>query len=213
MCFLQIYQPADRVEHLDDESLIQSLKTIAANERELRADFIIYLAEFDRRALYRPAGFSSLFAYLTEKLRFSNATAFRRVTAARLQARMPAVASYLREGRLSLTKLCHLRDLLEPDACLALLEQAASLTEKEVAELAVILDPARAKPALRDTIRPVAVLQLDLAAPPPAPASEPAAMTAAPAAPMTAPVEPPRPAELHSPWPPDPDPAPAHLCR
>ena len=113
MCFLDVYPAADCVELLDDVSLVQSLKAITRNERRLRADFIIYLAEFDRRALYRPAGFSSLFVYLTDKLKFSNGSAFRRMTAARLQARMPAVASYLREGRLSLTKLCHLRELLE----------------------------------------------------------------------------------------------------
>lgn len=128
----------------DDATLTARLTSLARHERELRADFIVYLAEFDRRRLYAAAGFPSLFAWLTDHLHFAKASAFRRVTAARLQARMPAVAAYLRDGRLSLTKLCHLKDVLEPDRCLALLEQAAALSENEVFELAAVLDPRRA---------------------------------------------------------------------
>src|SRR3990172_1292883 len=139
----------------DDQALVSRTTALAAREREARADFIVHLAELDRRRLYLSAGFPSLFAWLTDHLRFSRASAFRRVTAARLHARMPAVGAYLREGRLSLTKLCLLREVLEPESFLALLNQAASMTEKEVEELAVILGPRRAT-VPRDSIRPLA---------------------------------------------------------
>jgi hypothetical protein len=43
----------------DDETLTSTLRTLAAREREV-------IAEFDRRRLYLPAGFPSLFAWLTE---------------------------------------------------------------------------------------------------------------------------------------------------
>ncbi len=137
------------------------------------------LAEYDQRRIYLKAGFPSLFAWLTDHLHFSKASAYRRVTAARLQTRMPVVASYLREGRLNLTKLCHLRGVLEPDTCLAVLEQAATMSEAEVEELALKLDPRRLTPPPRESIRPVAVLQIELPSvpappvPPPAPRVDP----------------------------------------
>ncbi len=175
--------------HLDDKALIERLRELTLDERAVRAELVVLLAEFDQRRLYLTAGFPSLFAYLTDHLRFSKASAYRRVTAARLQARMPVVASYLREGRLSLTKLCHLRDVLEPDSCLAVLEQAATMSEAEVEELAVKLDPKKkATPAPRESIRPVAVLQIELPSvppstvppPPPAPRMDPAPPPPAP---------------------------------
>lgn len=139
---------------VDDDTLVAQLQILAQREREARADFIVHLAEFDRRRLYLPLGFPSLFAWLTERLRFSNASAFRRATACRLHARMPAVGAYLREGRLSLNKLCHLRDVLTPDNSRALLEQAAQMAEKEVEELALILG-SKTSVVPRDSIRPL----------------------------------------------------------
>ncbi len=164
----------------DDKALIERLRALTSDERSIRAEFIVLLAEVDQRRLYLKEGFPSLFAWLTDHLRFSKASAYRRVTAARLQSRMPVVASYLREGRLNLTKLCHLRGVLEPDTCLAVLEQAATMSEADVEELALKLDPKKmAAPAPRESIRPVAVLQIELPSlpappvPPPAPRMDP----------------------------------------
>jgi len=128
---------------------------LAKKERAFRVDFIIALGPFEERRLHLRAGYSSLFAWLTERMRFPNASAFRRQTAARLCRRMPAAAAYLREGRLSLTKLCSLKDSLAPENCLALLEQAASMTEREVEVLAAQLHPDAVTKATRDTIRPL----------------------------------------------------------
>ena len=100
---------------LDDQSLVSRLTELLARERELRADFIAHLAEFDGRRLYLVAGFPSLFAWLTDGMRMSNASAFRRVTAARLVTSVPAVLAVLRDGRVSLNKVCALRDVLTGD--------------------------------------------------------------------------------------------------
>ncbi len=191
---LELGMPSINV-HLDDKALIERLRALASDERTIRAEFIVLLAEVDQRRLYLKAGFPSLFAWLTDHLRFSKASAYRRVTAARLQSRMPVVASYLREGRLNLTKLCHLRGVLEPDTCLAVLEQAATMSEADVEELALKLDPKKmATPAPRESIRPVAVLQIELPSlpappvPPPAPRVDPTTTTPPPPAPPAPPV-------------------------
>jgi len=193
MMLIDVPAPAAIDAAIDDATLVDRLQALAACEREARADFIVHLAAFDERRLYLAAGYPSLFAWLVEHLHLPKASAFRRVTAARLHARMPAVASYLREGRLSLVKLCLLKDVLDPKNCLALLEQAAAMSENEVENLATILDPARKTAPPRDSIRP-------LPPPPPAtphdlfaPRSPPPATAAAPpaAAPPPAPTEPP----------------------
>ncbi len=46
---------------LDDAALLARVTALAGRERELRADFIVQLAELDRRRLYAAAGYSSLF--------------------------------------------------------------------------------------------------------------------------------------------------------
>jgi len=138
----------------DDHALISRLTELLARERELRAEFIVHLAEFDRRRLYLVAGYPSLFAWLTERMRISKASAYRRVTAARLVARVPAVEAVLRDGRVSLTKLCALKDVLNAEGAEELLGRAASMTEQEVEELAVAMSPRRdAPPPPRDSIR------------------------------------------------------------
>ena len=173
MMLIDCPAPASCDPSTDDATLVARLTALAKEEREARADFIVYLAVFDQRRLYATAGYPSLFAWLTDHLHLSKASAFRRVTAARLHARMPAVAAYLREGRLSLAKLCLLKDVLEPASCLALLERAASMSEKEVEELATILDPRRLAAPPRDSIRPLPPAPLPLLGCPAPPASSP----------------------------------------
>jgi hypothetical protein len=142
-------------DHVDDAELTRRLRALASNERAAMADFVVHLAEFDQRRLYLQEGCSSLYTWLTDRLRLSNASAYRRVTAARLQQRMPVVAAYLRDGRVTLTKLAALRDVLVPGSCEALLDEAAELTERDVETLAVSRGPQRPAPPPRDTIRPV----------------------------------------------------------
>ena len=151
----------------DDAALLERVVALAQEERAKRADFILSLAAVEEKRLHLRAGFPSLFAWLTDRLHFSRASAFRRVTAAHLCRRMPAVAAYLREGRLSLTKLCYLKDSLDPENCLALLEHAASMTEREVEILAAQLHPDAVARAPRDSIKPLAP------SPPPAPPAPP----------------------------------------
>src|SRR5688572_12091816 len=171
---------------IDDQSLSMKLRTLVGDERQVMAEFIVYLAEFDRRRLYAPCGFSSSYAWLTEHLKLSNASAFRRVTAARLLARMPVIADCLRDGCITLTKLGFLKDILTEDNCRALLEQASSLPEKDVEALATAHKPERALP--RDSVRP-----LPHAPRPPTPPAAPDLFTPRPAAPPPPPPSPPPP--------------------
>jgi hypothetical protein len=135
---------------LSSEALTSQLGKLLGGERALLIDFLRHLGEMDRRRLCLELGHSSLFAYLTEHLRLSKASAFRRATAARLLARFPAVADLLADGRLCLTTLCLLKDVLSDEGAAEILERAVGRTEEEVQVLVASLRP---KPALPDLIR------------------------------------------------------------
>jgi hypothetical protein len=60
-----------------------------AFEMGFAADLLAHLAECDERRLHLDLGFASLFAYCTKSLGFCEATAWRRITAARVCRRFP----------------------------------------------------------------------------------------------------------------------------
>ncbi len=55
------------------------------------ADFLIALADFDRRRGWEPLGHASLFAFVRAELGLSRSGAFWRLSAARLVQRFPQV--------------------------------------------------------------------------------------------------------------------------
>ncbi len=83
--------------HRDD------LARLLRREREAAADFLLALADFDRRRGWERLGHASLFAFLTRELGLSNSAAWYRQAAARVLPRHPAVEAALRDGRLCLS--------------------------------------------------------------------------------------------------------------
>ncbi len=126
---------------LPDETLTRRLFEIRKQERSLLAEFLGYLAELDRRKTVVAQGYPSLFSFCTDCLGLSKAAAFRRTTAARLLARFPLVAGYLTDGRLNLTTLVELRDVLDEAHLIEILDRAAGRTEEQVKELVAALRP------------------------------------------------------------------------
>jgi hypothetical protein len=131
---------------LSDDLLVGRLVEIRKHERSLLVELLRHLAELDRRKVVLTQGFPSLFAFCTEFLGLTKASAFRRTTAARLLARFPPVADYLADGRLNLTTLVELRDVLDEAHLVEILDRAAGRTEEQVKELVAALRP-QAAPA------------------------------------------------------------------
>src|SRR5262249_9485874 len=140
-------------------------------------EFLLYLAELDRRKLYLELGFSSTFAFLTDHLGLTRSSAFRRTTAARLVARFPVVAEYLDDGRLCLTTLVELRDVLEASRLAETPDRAAGRSEEQAGELVAALRP---RPAPMDLLRR---LREPRPAAPPEPVSAGPALTPPPVRP------------------------------
>jgi 5-methylcytosine-specific restriction endonuclease McrA len=128
--------------------LTSRLYDLRATERALLVEFLAYLGELDARKVYLGLGFSSTFAFCTDYLGLTRSSAFRRTTAARLLVRFPVVADYLGDGRLGLTTLVELRDVLDEASVGNVLDRAAGRTEDEVKVIAASLRPQTAPPDL-----------------------------------------------------------------
>jgi 5-methylcytosine-specific restriction endonuclease McrA len=174
---------------LSDSALVGRLLQIRKQERSLLVDLLRCLVELDRRRTVLALGFSSLFSFCTDHLGFTKASAFRRTTAARLLARFPLVADYLVDGRLNLTTLVELRDVLDESHLVDILDRAAGRTEDQVKQLVAALRP---QPAPADLLRRLPTHRNDSSGSGPKLAAASSALLAAvPPSSATAPAPPP----------------------
>src|SRR5882672_10553103 len=97
---------------LSPAELTSRLYELRSDERHLLVEFLAHLGELDRRKVAVDLGFHSSFEFCVRHLGLSSSATFRRLTAARLLLRFPILADYLRDGRLGLTTLVVLRDVL-----------------------------------------------------------------------------------------------------
>jgi hypothetical protein len=89
------------LQKLSDSELHESALRAARRDREAELETIADLREVHRRRLHSIRGFSSIFAYVTEALGFSESAAATRIQAMRLVADLPATESLLQSGELS----------------------------------------------------------------------------------------------------------------
>ena len=76
------------------------LQDLLRRERLALADFLVAVADFDRRRLWVELGYTSLFYFLHRELGLSKGAAHYRRTAAELIQRFPEIVEPLRDGRL-----------------------------------------------------------------------------------------------------------------
>lgn len=90
---------------LSDDQLINNLTSLVRDERRRLAILLECLKEVDCRKLYLQLGYSSLFSYMTEELKYSPASAQRRIDAARLLKDIPEIKTEIASGNLQLTQI------------------------------------------------------------------------------------------------------------
>lgn len=88
-----------------DQELLSELKEIAGQEKNIHVRVLGYLREVERRQLHVARGFSSLFAFCTEYLGYTEAESHTRIQAMRLSKEIPSVETRISEGKLSLTNI------------------------------------------------------------------------------------------------------------
>jgi len=117
---------------IENDALISKLHLLLNQERTVTVDFLLHLAEFDRRELYLSAGHSSCFDFCLRALHLTKPQAYLRITCARLLARFPAAAEFLRDGRLSISTLAMLKDLLTDENHLEVFHRATQASKEDV---------------------------------------------------------------------------------
>src|SRR6266851_8198609 len=138
------------MESINAHDLDRRLADLVRSERHLVVQFLVELAGFAKRELYRELGYTSLFYYCVRQLGLSKSSAFRRSEAARLIARFPVIADRLAEGRLSIRALVELREVLTEENHAEVLARAEGKSQEEAQLLAVELKP---RPVPRDVVR------------------------------------------------------------
>ena len=161
------------VSALSTAELAGKLYELRSKERGLLVEFLGHLGELDRRKLYLELGYPSSFELCVRFLGLSRSSSFRRLTAARLLQRFPVVGHHLLDGRLGLTTLVELREVLCAERLDEILGRAAGRCEEEVKALVAALAP---RPPVPDLLRRL----------PDRPSSEPPALDLFGAAPAPA---------------------------
>jgi len=128
------------------------------------ADFLIALADFDRRRLWVELGHASLFYFLHRELGLSKGASHYRKVAAELVQRFPEIVEPLRDGRLCVTTVVELAKVLTPENREDVLPRFFHRSKREAMEVTAELRPDPAPPK-RDVVTKVC-------APPPSSATE-----------------------------------------
>ncbi|MCB0338483.1 MAG: HNH endonuclease [Bdellovibrionales bacterium] len=132
----------EELKSIDDKDLLVSISQLRIRERECIAELVFFLSEINRRKLYRDVGHSSLFTFCTEKLGYSEASAYRRVQAAKAIDLHPEVYGKLKEGELTLLGVAELSKVLTKENWRILVKAAQGKNTKELAELVAEIKPA-----------------------------------------------------------------------
>lgn len=135
---------------LSDADLTRELGFLADRERRNLAGLLVHLGEYDRRRLSEQEGYPSTFQYCVRVLRYDEGGAYRRVHAARVARKYPAVLPQIAKGRLTLTSLLLLSPILNEGNHSELLREADGKTKRELETIVAKRDP---RPPLPDSIR------------------------------------------------------------
>jgi|SRR5215471_1091251 len=158
---------------MTNEALIHELEESVAQDCPHSARQVALIGEVERRRLFAPAGYPSMYRYCVGKLHLSEDAAYKRIQVARVARRYPAVLAALAEGRVHLTGTnllaAHIKGL-EPAIVNELLAAATHKTKKEIEQLLAERFP---KPDLSAHVRAIRP------APQQVPTSEPLAETPA----------------------------------
>lgn len=129
-------ESSENLKSSSDEELFSALKNMRGKECTVIADIVRYLAEIDRRGVYRDFGYSSLFAFCTAGLKYSEGAAQRRIVAARCYKDNPEVYELLRGGSISLCSLSKVAKVIVPENKTEVLTLTQGLSKNEAERLA-----------------------------------------------------------------------------
>ncbi len=138
---------------MSDDELIGTTMKVAGDQRRVTVDLLALLAELDARRLYLGQGCSSLFAYCTQVLHFSEHEAYHRIETGRAARHFPVILGLVADGSITTTTVALLRPHLTPENHQALLAAARHKSKREVEQQIACLAP---RPDPRSIVRRIA---------------------------------------------------------
>jgi len=139
---------------IDHKRLLLQLDSLNDRERRLKVRVILYLREIDRRRLYLELGYSSMFSFCVNHLKYSESTAVRRVKAERALGRSKKVLSMLLSGEMTVTGLSKIESICRPGNTEKILKQTAGRSCRELELLRARHNPQEPSP---ERVKPVFV--------------------------------------------------------
>ena len=137
-------------------NIVTKLRSLRTREHACTVEIIAVLVECQRERSYLEYGCSSIFDFLVQELKYSNAAASRRNKAMKVAARFPQVLEMLRDHRVSLSTLAQAEGLLgevaNPEE---LLDRLSGKSSRQVEKIVAHQRPVPRKP--RESVRPIAV--------------------------------------------------------
>src|SRR6266568_3172685 len=122
------------------------LADLLHRERAALGEFLVALADFDRKRLWVELGHASLFYFLHRELGLSSGAAFYRKSAAELIQRFPEIVAPLRDGRLCMTSVVELAKVLTPENRDEVLPRFFHLSKSGAKAVSAALRPNEAAP-------------------------------------------------------------------
>jgi hypothetical protein len=131
---------------MNARELTNRLAALLRDERSAMSDFLLALADFDRKKLWREMGHTSLFSFLRRELKLSAGAAQYRKTAAELIQQVPAVEAAFRDGSLCLSTVIEVAKVLTPENVDEVLPRFFGLSRREAELVAVSIRPVEVVP-------------------------------------------------------------------
>ena len=93
------------LKQLNNPDLLREVECLVKKERQLSTEILRYLREIYQRRLHAQMGFSSLFCFCVEHLKYSPAQAQRRIESMKLLTELPELENKINQGELNLTQV------------------------------------------------------------------------------------------------------------
>ena len=142
-----------RVGKLSEAALLDEFVVTLSRDRGNTVRLLIQMGAIESRALHRSRAYDSMYTWCTEALHMSEGTAYKRIRAARVAHRFPAVLPMLADGRLHLSAVVLLAPHLTRQNVASLLSDATHLSKAAVERLVAERFP---KPDVPTAVRALA---------------------------------------------------------
>ena len=122
------------LKNISNDELLSSTKKLSEDERQFTTKILHHLKEIESRRLHLQMGYSSLFEYAVKELKYSEDSAYRRISAMRLLKNLPEIENKINDGSITLAGAAKIQRFIRAQ------DKENFLIKKEIFATAAMLD-------------------------------------------------------------------------